>query len=260
MYKQITECRICGNRNLVSLLHLGEQSLTGHFPKAKSEKVSSGPLELVKCYSDAQADICGLVQLNHSFVLQEMYSDNYGYRSGLNGSMVKHLRQVVDTILGEIDLEHGDLIVDIGSNDSTLLGGYPANNGYRLVGVDPITKFRKYYPERIELISEFFSSDLVASHFGNQKAKIITSIAMFYDLEAPLDFVQHVSDVLHDQGVWVFEQSYLPSMLDANSYDTVCHEHLEYYCLSQIIWMLEKVGLKVIDVELNDVIVRSFSS
>ena len=109
------------------------------------------------------------------------------------------------------------------------------------------------------MIADFFSSATFQSKFGEKKAKVITSFSMFYDLEDPMAFMKEVTDVLDDDGVWVFEQSYMPLMLSTNSYDTICHEHLEYYSLSQIMWMADKVGLRVIDVELNDVNGGSFS-
>jgi hypothetical protein len=82
---------------------------------------------------------------------------------------------------------------------------------------------------------------------------------MFYDLEDPMAFMREIYNVLADDGVWVFEQSYMPTMLKMNSYDTVCHEHLEFYALSQIKWMSDRVGFQIIDVELNDVNGGSFS-
>jgi hypothetical protein len=188
-----------------------------------------------------------------------MYGDNYGYRSGLNTSMVAHLNNKVKRILGLLELQQGDLVIDIGSNDSTTLQAYPSS-GSVLVGVDPTgLKFHSYYPPHIQLIPDFFTSALVRARFPGQKARIITSFSMFYDLEDPMDFMRQVHEVLADDGVWVFEQSYMPTMLDTNSYDTVCHEHLEFYALRQIKWMTDRVGLKILDVEFNDINGGSFS-
>jgi hypothetical protein len=173
--------------------------------------------------------------------------------------MVEHLHIKVGKICAVVDLKPGDLIIDIGSNDSTLLQGYPQKD-YTLVGIDPTgKKFKDYYPDHIRLIPDFFSAGIVKNQFGQQKAKVVSSIAMFYDLESPIDFMQQIHDVLADDGVWVFEQSYMPTMLDMNAYDTICHEHLEYYGLKQIKWMADKVGFKIIDVELNNVNGGSFS-
>ncbi|MES2579469.1 MAG: class I SAM-dependent methyltransferase [Pseudomonadota bacterium] len=255
-YKKINQCRICGNKHLEQVLDLGEQMLTGVFPRDKHASVTVGPLRLVKCYGDE--NVCGLLQMEHSYDLDEMYGENYGYRSGLNKSMVAHLHSKVKKILGQVVLSDQDIVIDIGSNDSTTLQAYP--KGLTLVGIDPTgVKFHSYYPSHIQLIPDFFSSALFQQKFPNQKAKVITSFSMFYDLEDPMGFMQQVYDVLDDEGVWVFEQSYMPTMLEMNSYDTVCHEHLEYYALRQIKWMAERIGFKIIDVEFNNINGGSFS-
>jgi hypothetical protein len=257
MYKKIEKCRICGNTRLERVLDLGEQMLTGVFPREKGAKVTTGPLRLVKCMGGDE--VCGLLQLEHSYDLEEMYGDNYGYRSSLNASMVAHLHSKVKKILGRVELRQGDLVIDIGSNDSTTLQAYPSS-GQILVGIDPTgVKFHNYYPPHIQLIPDFFSSALLKEHFPEQKAKVITSFSMFYDLEDPIDFMRQVYDVLADDGIWLFEQSYMPTMLETNSCDTVCHEHLEFYALRQIKWMTDRVGLRIIDVEFNDVNGGSFS-
>ncbi|MDP3607661.1 MAG: class I SAM-dependent methyltransferase [Methylophilus sp.] len=257
MYKKIEKCRICGNTHLELVLDLGEQMLTGVFPKTKHAKVTTGPLRLVKCMGGAET--CGLVQMEHSYDLGEMYGENYGYRSGLNASMVAHLNSKVERILKLVELKSGDLVIDIGSNDSTTLQAYPST-GPVLVGVDPTgIKFHNYYPKHIQLIPDFFSAELVKEKFPNKKAKVVTSFSMFYDLEDPMGFMQQVYEVLADDGIWVFEQSYMPTMLDTNSYDTVCHEHLEFYALRQIKWMADRVGFKILDVEFNDINGGSFS-
>jgi hypothetical protein len=260
MYKRITQCRICGNKNLVSLLNLGEQALTGIFPKSAEENITSGPLELVKCHPHNPDDmVCHLVQLNHSYESEEMYGLNYGYRSGLNQSMVRHLRDIVAYATSLAKPAEGDLIIDIGSNDSTLLQGYPTDKKLRFYGIDPTgKKFAKYYPDYIHLVPDFFSAEAVKKIDTDKKAKIITSIAMFYDLEDPTLFVKEIMNSLADDGIWIFEQSYLPLMISTNAYDTVCHEHVEYYALEQIKWIMDSVGFKIIDVELNDINGGSF--
>ncbi|MBU1182140.1 MAG: class I SAM-dependent methyltransferase [Proteobacteria bacterium] len=257
MYKKIEKCRICGNTYLERVLDLGEQMLTGVFPREKGAEITTGPLRLVKCMGGDE--VCGLLQLEHSYDLGEMYGENYGYRSGLNASMVVHLHNKVKKILGQVELRDGDLVIDIGSNDSTMLQAYPSS-GLTLVGIDPTgVKFHSYYPPHIQLIPDFFSSALVNERFHEQKAKVITSFSMFYDLERPMDFMRDVLEVLADDGIWVFEQSYMPTMLKMNSYDTVCHEHLEYYALRQIKWMADSVGFRILDVQFNDINGGSFS-
>jgi hypothetical protein len=251
MIKKIARCRICKNPNLYPVVNLGEQSLTGYFPKIRNEKITSGPLELVKC-DDGNAH-CGLVQLAHSYDMSELYGQNYGYRSGLNSSMVGHLHDIYIKNFQYVSLNKNDLVIDIGSNDGTYLNFFD-DDEYFLLGVDPTAKrFRSHYRDLIKLITDFFDSKAVRKLVKEKQAKIVTSIAMFYDLEDPLDFARQVGDILDDEGIWVLEQSYMPLMIQRNAYDTICHEHLEYYGLKQLEWVLRNADLKIIDIELNDV-------
>jgi NDP-4-keto-2,6-dideoxyhexose 3-C-methyltransferase len=254
--RKIDRCRACGNRALERLLDLGEQALTGVFPRSREERIPAGPLQLVKCHGDGA---CGLVQLLHSYSSEQMYGDNYGYRSGLNASMVSHLRGKVDRLLSRVDVPAGGIVLDIGSNDGTTLSAYPAGR-FERIGIDPTAaKFRRFYPPDVRLACELFSERAFRRVFGDRRAAVITSFAMFYDLEDPLAFMREVHSVLEDDGIWVFEQSYLPLMLEATAYDTVCHEHLEYYSLSSVAWLAQRSGFKIIDVEFNDINGGSFS-
>jgi NDP-4-keto-2,6-dideoxyhexose 3-C-methyltransferase len=256
--KKISACRMCGNETLERVVDLGEQYLTGVFPTSiEKDELTCGPLHLVKCHGDKKS--CGLLQLEHTYDLDEMYGDNYGYRSGLNTNMVSHLKTKIKSIIEYTNLSDGDLVIDIGSNDGTSLGFY--SEGLLLVGIDPTgSKFREYYKPHINLISDFFSANLVSEKFPGKKAKVVTSFSMLYDLEKPLDFARDIASILDpDAGLWVFEQSYMPTMLEKITFDTICHEHLEYYGLKQIMWLTEEAGLKVVDVELNDVNGGSFS-
>ena len=251
-YREISKCRVAGSDHLVSVLNLGYQALTGVFPSNSSEPLTSGPLELVWCPES------GLLQLRHSYDPSEMYGDNYGYRSGLNQSMVNHLTNKIAYLERLISLESGDRVLDIGSNDATTLKAYKSKGIHR-IGIDPTgNKFLNYYPEDIQLVPDFFSADAYFQH-ESERARIITSIAMFYDLEAPLEFVNQIESVLANEGIWHFEQSYMPSMLRLNSYDTICHEHLEYYSLAVVKKMLEESGLKLVDVVMNAVNGGSFA-
>jgi NDP-4-keto-2,6-dideoxyhexose 3-C-methyltransferase len=259
MYKEVTKCRICGNKNLVSIINLGNQYMTGIFPKDMDSALTCGPLELVKCMSEDGNEACGLVQLHHTYDLEEMYGETYGYRSGLNKSMVNHLSDKIKRIEGVIDIASDGVVLDIGSNDATLLKSY-SNKNIKCYGVDPSAeKFRSFYTENIDLITEFFPSATLNEKLGNKKINVVTSIAMFYDLDAPLEFVQAIYDVIDDNGIWIFEQSYMPEMIKTHSYDTICHEHLEYYCLKQVKWMMDAVGFKIVDVEFNKINGGSFS-
>lgn len=252
MYNEIKKCRICKNTHLITVLSLGEQYLTGVFPKSLKEKISKGPLDVVWCPK------CGLLQMKQSYSLSEMYGDNYGYRSGLNASMVNHLKQKMRTLETLVKPKAIDLMIDIGSNDATLLK--VCNGKYKKVGIDPTgKKFKKYYTKDMTLISDFFSAAVFKKSFPNKKAKIITSIAMFYDLENPKEFVKDIEKCLTNDGVWHFEQSYMPSMLRTNAYDSVCHEHLEFYSFKVVKNLLESCGLRIIDVQTNAINGGSFA-
>jgi hypothetical protein len=251
--RAIKQCRISGSANLIPVLHLGNQALTGVFPKSPEQPITVGPLDLVWCPDS------GLLQLGHSYDLEEMYGMNYGYRSGLNQSMVRHLKNKVNHLNRLCPVVSGDIVLDIGSNDATLLSSYQVS-GLKRIGIDPTgVKFKDFYTDGIELVPDFFSAQAFKSKFPNGKAKIVTSISMFYDLESPRQFVQDIFDVLDDNGIWHLEQSYMPAMLRTNSYDTVCHEHLEYYSLEVVKNLLDQCGLKVIDVQMNAINGGSFA-
>jgi hypothetical protein len=250
---QIKACRISGSNNLIKVLSLGSQVLTGVFPKEKNQSITAGPLDLVWCPDS------GLLQLHHSYDLGEMYGLNYGYRSGLNESMVQHLRNKVNHLVRLRPVHTGDIVLDIGSNDATLLSAYNVL-GLNRIGIDPTgIKFANFYKDGINLVPDFFSADAYKSKFPDKKASIVTSISMFYDLERPSDFVADIAEVLDKNGIWHFEQSYMPTMLRMGSYDTVCHEHLEFYSLNVVKTLVEKHGLKIIDVQMNGVNGGSFA-
>lgn len=250
-YQEITSCRLCGSSRLETVLHLGNQKLTGVFPRSVDDDLISGPLELVRCVPDGDLS-CGLLQLRHSYPQAAMYGENYGYRSGLNNSMVRHLEGKTKRLLNLVNPSEGSLLVDIGSNDGTLLNSYPKN--FRRTGIDPVAKkFLRFYDPLIEVVPDFFSADSWNMNLGEIKASIITSVAMFYDLERPLEFVEEIAAHLAPEGVWHFEQSYMPLMLKNMAYDTICHEHIEYYALRQIYWALRKCSLKIIALDPSDV-------
>jgi SAM-dependent methyltransferase len=188
-----------------------------------------------------------------------MYGANYGYRSGLNASMIAHLRNKVRALERVRPPKEGEWVLDIGSNDGTLLNSYGVP-GIHKVGIDPTgEKFREFYEGSAQLIAKFFSADRFLSASGGQRAAIVTSIAMFYDLEHPATFVRDIARVLAPDGIWHFEQSYMPSMLRTTSYDTVCHEHLEYYSLGVVEKLLKECGLRVVEVQMNGVNGGSFA-
>lgn len=252
MYTEINKCRISGSKNLIPVLSLGEQYLTGVFPKTTTELITKGPLDLVWCPDS------GLLQMKQSYDLGEMYGDNYGYRSGLNASMVRHLSQKVRFLEKLACPTDQDTIIDIGSNDATTLKAYSVKS--KKVGIDPTgKKFSEFYTDDLILLPDFFSAKLFQAALPKDKAKIITSIAMFYDLEDPNKFVADIESVLADDGIWHFEQSYMPSMLRTNSYDTICHEHLEFYSFKVVKNILERAGLRIVDVQMNAINGGSFA-
>ena len=251
-YERLSKCRISGSKNLVSVLQLGHQELTGVFPKKIDDPVTEGPLELVWCPDS------GLLQLAHSFDASEMYGDNYGYRSGLNQSMVRHLTQKIHSLEKRADLKPGDIVLDIGSNDATSLKAY-TTPGLKRYGIDPTgEKFRQYYPDDVQLVPDFFSAANYRK-LSDKPASIVTSIAMFYDLDDPIAFARDISSILAPNGIWHFEQSYMPAMLRTVSYDTICHEHLEYYSLGVVQKILEAADMKVVDVQMNAINGGSFA-
>lgn len=252
--RALVECRACGGRGLEEVVDLGIQHLTGVFPAAGTESPPEGPLRLVLCGE------CHLLQLDHSYDPASLYGESYGYRSGLNASMVRHLTDKGRALERMAGLAAGDLVLDIGSNDGTFLAGL-RTPGLVKLGMDPTAgKFARHYEAGTRLVVDFFSRERLAREIGaSAKARLITSIAMFYDLERPAEFVRDVADCLAPDGLWHFEQSYMPSMLRMNSYDTICHEHLEYYSFSVVHRLLDEAGLKVVDLRTNAVNGGSFA-
>lgn len=249
---EIDSCRICHSSDLKPVIDLGEQSLTGRFPAQDEADPPAAPLSLIRCA------VCGLVQLRHSVDVDEMFGANYGYRSGINATMTRHLARIAEAIAARSELASGDSVLDIGCNDGTLLKSYPVARINRF-GIDPIAEmFRKGYPSDLQILTDFFSAQKAIELVGEQRPRAITSISMFYDLEDPGTFVSDVADVLASDGIWVLEQSYLPLMLQRNSFDTICHEHLEYYAYEQIRRLATDNGLRVFDVILNEINGGSF--
>jgi len=253
IYHEIKSCRVCNNKKLETVLDLGVQALTGVFPCLDAPEVLRGPLQLCFCPE------CTLVQMKHAYDPSVLYGDNYGYRSGLNQSMVRHLNSKAAYLTRLGKLKPGDWVLDIGSNDGTLLGLY-AMEGLNRVGIDPSAgKFKSYYKKEITVVNDFFSAEKYRCISNNHKAVLVTSIAMFYDLDNPVEFACEIKSILADDGLWHFEQSYLPAMLRTNSFDTVCHEHAEYYSLHSIQAILQRAGMKIIDVSFNDINGGSFA-
>mgnify|MGYP003334521238 CR=1 FL=1 len=250
MFHKIEKCRVCNNKNLITILDLGDQYLSGIFPKNIDFEMYNGPLKLVKC--DEETGGCGHVQLEHTFHLPVMYGDDYGYRSGLNSSMVNHLKNKCEKITEFISLNDGDIVIDIAGNDGTFLGFF--SDKLRLTSIDPTSKkFSKYFSNHVDYIADFFSKEIYNKKY-DANAKLVTSFSMFYDLEDPCWFAKEVNSILDpEEGIWVLEQSYMPEMLRVNSFDTVCHEHLSYYGMRQLKYIMDQADLKIIQFDFNDV-------
>lgn len=236
-------CRVCKSKKLKGVVSLGNQFYTGIFPNKINLAIPKGVLSLVICSK------CKLVQLDRNFISKKMYGLEYGYRTSLNKSMYDHILKKRKYLEKFVTLAKNDCIIDIGSNDGSFLNQFESKK-YNLIGIDPtIAKFKKYYNKGICKIIDFFPTDKIKKN----NAKIITSFAMFYDLKKPVDFSKGILNQLADDGVWHFEQSYLFEMLNKKSYDTICHEHLEYYSLTSIYYIMEKAGFKIIGIDQNDI-------
>lgn len=240
-------CRLCGSSALTPVINLGSQYLQSAFikPGCATPSQRKVPLELVRCDPTRDENACGLLQLSCSIPPGILYS-SYWYRSGTNTTMRDHLHGIVKSVLEMVPAPHR--VMDIGCNDGTLLGNYPEYT-YK-VGVDPSDIARASAKDFV-LFNETFPSPGVSAM--EEPFDVITSIAMLYDIEDPVAFARSVSQSLAPDGVWVFEVSHMPTMLVRNSYDTICHEHLEYYSLSVIERLMTAAKLKIVRVETNEI-------
>lgn len=206
------------------------------------------PTSLVRCDPGRTLGACGLLQAEYTVPPAVLYT-TYWYRSGTNVTMQKHLLEIVAQAWGLTGLKYAARVLDIGCNDGTLLGYYPA--GFTKFGVDPCDIAGEIKPP-VNVVRDFFPSARLTELAGGQPFDIITSIAMFYDLEDPVAFAREVKNQLARTGAWILEVSYMPAMLKNTGYDTICHEHVEYYSFGVIENILGRVGMKAIDVSLDD--------
>ncbi len=234
---------------LVPVLSLGVQSISDFV--SKNSLTPSAPLELILC--DPSRNGCGLLQLKHTVDQQYMYR-NYWYRSGVNQTMRVALADITKSVAELIPLTKNSIVVDTGSNDNTLLNSYQVRD-LNKVGFEPAINLMPYAKNTsATIINDFFTANLFKDKVGKKvKAQAVTSIAMFYDLEQPNEFVADIREILAPDGLWIIQMAYLPVMLADNIFDNICHEHLEYYSLSSLEFLLKRHDLKVIDVELNNV-------
>ena len=247
-------CRLCGSKSLTPILDLGPQMLASAFVSKDHEDrlpIRKVPLELVRCNPELDENACGLVQLKHTFPSDIMYTD-YWYASGVNQTMRDALADITLKAVQFVEILEGDIAVDIGCNDGTLLKSYK-NPALELVGFDPAKNFVGVADEGFTRINDYFNKQSYIAFKGEKKAKIVTSIAMFYDLEDPVAFSKDIFDILADDGIWVLQMADLPNMLAHNMFDNICHEHTTYYSLSPMEYIFKRCGMKLVDVEMNNV-------
>lgn len=243
-------CRACGSPALTPVINLGEQYLQGSFVKPGKEIPPSRkiPMSLVRCDPTKDERACGLLQMKHTVPPEVLYSA-YWYRSGTNNTMRWHLQGIADeaaALWGKPQAR----VLDIGCNDGTLLSFYPSE--FQKFGVDPSDVAQEITGD-VAVVQDIFPSEELIKRLQGQQCDIITSIAMFYDLESPIEFSKEIKNILSPDGIWIFEMSYMPTMLNMNSYDTICHEHLEYYSLAVIEYILKQAGMKIFNVSQNNI-------
>jgi hypothetical protein len=246
LHKQ--RCRVCGCADLAPVINLGDQFLQGSFlkPPTQTPPLRRVPTKLVRCDVSRSENACGLLQLAHSIPPEILYA-NYWYRSGTNETMRRHLAEIADSALAVVKPSQMR-VLDIGCNDGTLLHRIP--DSFERWGIDP-SDIAASIPLPIRVINTVFPSDSAAHQLKGLKFDLVTSVAMFYDLENPVGFARDICDLLADDGIWILEMSYMPLMLAMNSFDTVCHEHLEYYSLSVLNTIMALAGLRIFEVSLN---------
>ncbi len=249
---KITKCRGCGHSELVPVIDIGEQYLSSIFPDSLNYrgKLKKYPLDLVLCVKKSSAQ-CGLLQLGHQLDLSGMYQD-YPYTSSSNSSMKLILKDVADSGTALNHLRPGDTVLDIGCNDGTLLS-YFTGKGYELKGIDAAQNIQPVFSDPAFSFSRGFFSREKFETISSKKARLIFSIAMFYHLDDPVAFCRDAAACLDQGGAWIIQMAYLPAMIETNMYDNIVHEHNGYYGIQNIEWVLEKSGLEVFDVLLNDV-------
>ena len=246
------KCRNCNSKNLKKIIYIGKQVVSSIFPKTKSRHSKKYSLDLYECQK------CKLVQLGKSIPLGNMYGETYGYRSSLSKLMVNHLKNKFLILKKILKLKNKSNILDIGSSDSTFLNFFSnEKKGYKCFGIDPSAKkYSKYYNKDVNLIVDYFSAKSVNSRLNsinlkNKKFKLISSFAMFYDIDDPNSFCKDIKSLLEKDGIWILEMSYFPMLLSNLTYDQICHEHVTYYTLSVFKRIAEKNGLRIIDFSFN---------
>jgi SAM-dependent methyltransferase len=240
-WKKLEKCRTCFDSNFSEFLNFGELYFSGIFPSTENELVEKGIVNLVFCNS------CSQVQLGNIFDPELMYGDNYGYMSHLNDSMASHLKKTSNYLLDRVLLSKNQCLVDIGSNDGTFLNFF-VERDINLIGIDPtISKFGKSYHPEIKTFPKLFNKDIFMD-IDESSADVVSSIAMFYDLDNPIDFIGNIYSLLKDNGYWYLELTYGTWMNKSLSFDTICHEHAVYYTFTQLNRLFNENGFSVEEV------------
>lgn len=245
-------CRACYSNDLEPIFSLGEHYVND-FPEPHKQPSpeSTVPIDLELC------NACRLVQAKHTTPQEFLYSRHYWYRSGITQIMREALREVASTIEDMGILNPGDVVLDIGSNDGTLLRSF-ALDGLNLVGVEPARNLAAEGCQGLDhFINEFWDYETYHERVG-KKAKVITALGMFYDLEDPNQFIADVSKALDNDGIFVAQLMCLHNMLELNDIGNFAHEHLEFYSIQSLDHLLGKHGLKIVHLETNDVNGRSY--
>lgn len=243
-------CRLCGSSDLKDMFSLGEQFINDFVPQERIGKGLTAPLELMMC------NHCSLLQLRHTAPQELLYSRFYWYRSGVTDTMCNALRNITEEIEAIIALNPGDVVLDIGANDGTMLATYKTKGIYR-VGCEPANNLIDQLNKNADYVMHDFwnyeSYMNMATKWGIEKAKVITAIGMFYDMEDPNKFIKDASKALTDDGVFVAQLMCLASMLKTNDVGNIVHEHLEYYSLESLKYLFETNGLEIFKIEENEV-------
>ena len=242
------KCRNCKKKSFSLISEIGDQPISSIFLE-KKRYIKNYSLNLFEC------NYCKLIQLSKIPGLQDMYGSTYGYKTSISGLMVKHLKNKFNRIKKLKILQQNPNILDIGSNDGTFLNFF-ANDLKKknLIGIDPSANaFTKSYNKKIKVIVNFFNKESIKNYFKNIKFSVITSFAMFYDVEDPNSFCKNIYKLLDKNGIWVLEFSYFPLLLKNLTYDQICHEHVMYYTLNTFNNIIKKNKLKIIDYSLNEI-------
>lgn len=245
-----TTCRLCGSSSLSDVFSVGEQYINDFVPVERVGKGQKAPLDLMICKG------CSLLQLRHTAPQELLYARHYWYRSGVTDTMRRALRDITAQIESMVKLEPGDIVLDIGANDGTMLATYTAP-GIRRVGCEPANNLVDMLRQNADYVMHDFWNYQqymkLASQWGFGKAKVITAIGMFYDLEDPNKFIKDAQRVLSDDGIFVAQLMCLAPMIEKNDLGNICHEHLEYYSLDSLKYLFETNGLEMFKIEENDV-------